>query len=285
VTAQPEALELEDVRGPSALGGGRRRFFDLVWLMSVNEFKKTYYGTVLGYVWSLVRPLALFGVLLFVFTQIFRFGNQVNHYAVLLLFNIVLFTFFAEATQAAVTSVLSEEGIVRKTQFPRLVIPLSVVLTAGLNLLLNLIAVFIFIVAFGVGPYWTWLLLPVLLLPLGVFTSAVAMILSSLYVRYRDVAIIWAVAATALFYGTPVLYVLADPDVVPSRFKPILFLNPLAVIFTQARRWIIDPTAPGAVDAAGSLSYVLVAGAIFCIVCVGSLWIFNREAPRIAEAL
>src|SRR4051795_13754351 len=155
-------LELRDVRGPSALGGGWRRLVDLVLMISVTEFKRTYFGTALGYLWSVARPLMLFGVLLAVFTQAFRLPTDVPHYAVLLLLNIVLFSFFQEATGTAVQSVVMQESIVRKTQFPRLVIPLSVVLTALFNLGLNLIVAFIFILAFGVGPLWTWLLLPVL---------------------------------------------------------------------------------------------------------------------------
>ncbi|HXR60851.1 MAG TPA: hypothetical protein VN732_05970, partial [Solirubrobacterales bacterium] len=123
-------MPLREVRGPSALGGGARRFFDLLWLMSVTEFKRVYFGTVLGYVWSLVRPLALFAVLLFVFTKVFKIGSaQAEHYPVLLLLGIVLFTFFQESTTDSVTSVVAQEGVVRKTQFPRLVIPLSTVLT------------------------------------------------------------------------------------------------------------------------------------------------------------
>ena len=130
----------------------------------MTEFKRTYFGTVLGYVWSLLRPLLLFAVLLFVFTKIFRIGSEVENYPVLLLFNIVLFGFFQESTTSAVTSVVAQEGIVRKTQFPRLVIPLSIVLTGLMNLGLNLIVVFVFILAYGVDPMWTWLLLPVIVL-------------------------------------------------------------------------------------------------------------------------
>ena len=124
VSDRRRALELRDVRGPSALGGGWRRSLELLYLISVTDFKRTYFGTVLGYLWSIARPLMLFGVLLAVFTQVFRLGSQVPHYPVLLLFNIVLFGFFQEATGAAVTSIVGQEGIVRKTQFPRLVIPL-----------------------------------------------------------------------------------------------------------------------------------------------------------------
>src|SRR4051794_18728886 len=197
MAAEPMNAELRPVQGPSALGGGRSRFFDLLYLISVTEFKKTYFGTVLGYVWSLLRPLLLFAVLLFVFTKIIRIGSQVDHYPVLLLFNMVVFGFFQEATTQAVTSVVSQEAIVRKTQFPRLVIPMSVVLTALFNLGANMVAVVIFLVAFNVSPEWTWLFFPLIVAALFVLASAVAMLLSALYVRFRDVAIIWGVAVTA----------------------------------------------------------------------------------------
>ena len=172
--------------------------------------------------------------------------------------------------------------MVRKMQFPRLAIPLASVLAGVFNLGVNLIAVFIFILAYGVGPYWTWLLLPVLFLPLLVITSAVAAILSALYVRYRDMAIIWSVLATALFYATPVLYTL---DIVPEQFRWLILLNPLTPIFLAAREWIIDPSAPGAVDAAGGVPELLPAAALFLAVCALSVWVFNREAPRMAEEL
>ena len=278
-------LDLRDVRGPSALGGGGRRFFELLYLISVTEFKKAYFGTVLGYVWSLVRPLMLFGVLLLVFTQVFRLGSQVTNYPVLLLFNIVLFTFFQESTLQAVTSVVNQESIVRKTQFPRLVIPMAIVMTSLFNLGMNLIAVLIFIFAFGVSPTWTWFLFPAIVLVLLVFTSAVSMLLSALYVRFRDVSIIWSVAATALFYGTPVLYPLDIVQQQSETLVKILFINPLTPLFEQARKWIIDPDAPGAATAAGGWEYLIAPAVIFIAVCGLAVWVFNREAPRIAEEL
>jgi len=271
-----------DVRGPSALGGGRRRFFELLWLMALTEFRKTYFGTVFGYLWSLAKPLMFFGVLLFVFTRIFRFGDQVPNYPVLLLFNIVVFTFFQESTVNAVTSVVGRESVVRKTQFPRLVIPLSVVVTGLMNLGLNLLAVFVFILAYGVDPTWTWLLLPLIVIPLTVFTTALALLLSALYVRFRDIGIIWGVVSTALFYATPVLYPI---ELVPEEFRSLILANPLAPIFEQARVWIIDPSAPGAVEAAGGVAGLIPAATIFVLSCVVGWYVFTREAPRVAEAL
>jgi ABC-2 type transport system permease protein len=284
-TGATEAAPLREVRGPSALGGGARRFFDLLWLTAVTEFKRVYFGTVLGYLWSLLRPLMLFGVLLFVFTKVFRVGSEeVEHYPVMLLLGIVLFTFFQESSTSAVTSVVTQEGVVRKTQFPRLVIPLATVLTGAFNLGLNLIVVFAFIFAFGVDPTWTWLLFPIALLALFVLTAAVSMALSVLYVRFRDVAIIWTVFAQVLFYATPILYpITAFHD---ATYEHLLMINPLAAIFEQARVWILaEPTAPTAVGAAGGWLGLLPAAAIFVGTCVFGAWIFKRDAPRIAEEL
>jgi ABC-2 type transport system permease protein len=274
--------ELRDVPGPSALGGGWRRCAELLYVIAVNDFKKTYFGTALGYLWSLARPLMLFGVLLAVFTQVFRVGSQVPHYPVLLLFNIVLFGFFQEATLMAVGSIVGQEAVVRKTQFPRLVIPLAVVLTAFFNLMLNLVVVFIFILAFGVTPMWTWLLFPVILVLLVTLTTAVSMIVASLYPRFRDVSIIWTVFSTVLFYATPVLY---PVEKVPATLRDIILLNPLAPLFILARKWIIDPSAPSPSQAAGGTLQLLAPIALYAAICVFAVWVFRREAPRIAEQL
>jgi ABC-2 type transport system permease protein len=282
MSADVSAPQLREVRGPSALGGGWRRFWALLWLMSVTEFRRTYFGTVLGYLWSLVRPLLLFAVLLFVFTKIFRVGSDVPNYPVLLLLGIVMFSFFQEATTNAVTSVVAQEGVVRKTQFPRLVIPTTVVMTALFNLCLNLVVVFVFILAYGVDPMWTWLLFPVALLALFVLTTATSMLLSVLYVRFRDVAIIWAVISQVLFYATPVLY---PVTIVPEKYRDLLFINPLAPIFEQVRVWVIDPSAPTASEVVGGAVHLLPAVAVFVGLCVLGVWIFNRDAPRIAEEL
>jgi ABC-2 type transport system permease protein len=284
MSADPSAPELREIHGPSALGGGTRRFWDLLLLISVTEFKKTYFGTALGYLWSLLKPLLLFGVLLFVFTKIFRLGSQVPHYPVLLLFNVVLFGLFQEATSQAVGSVVGQEGIVRKTQFPRLVIPLSICVTSVFNLAVNLIIVVIFLLAFHVYPTWTWLLFPAIVAVLFVLAVAVSLLLSSLYVRFRDVAIIWGVFVTALFYATPVLYPFQDPPV-PSAYREVMAINPLVPLFAEARKLVIDPSAPGAAAAVGGWSHLIPAALITVGLCVGSIWYFNRESPRVAEQL
>jgi ABC-2 type transport system permease protein len=262
--------QLRDVRGPSALGGGWRRSLELLYLIAVTDFKRSYLGTALGYLWSLGRPLMLFAVLLTVFTQAFDLGDRVVQYPVLLLLNIVLFSFFQEATTQAVSSIVSQESVVRKTQFPRLVIPLAVVLTSLFNLAVNLVVVLAFMLIAGVDPRWSWLLFPVVLLLLFVLTTAVATLLAALFPRFRDTAILWSVAVTALFYATPVLYPL---ELLSGWLGDLIALNPLTPIFELARRWMIDPGAPW--PAAGGSWRLVVPVAL----------VFRREAPRIAEEL
>jgi ABC-2 type transport system permease protein len=186
--------------------------------------------------------------------------------------------------------------VVRKTQFPRLVIPLTTVLTGAFNFCLNTIVVFAFIVAFGVEPTWTWLLFPFALAALFVLTATLSMALSVLYVRFRDVAIIWIVLAQVLFYATPILYPITAFE--NKTYEHLLMINPLAVIFEQVRVWIlaepqtptwvhgkIQPYAPTAVEAAGGAAGLIPAAVIFLAVCAFGVWIFKRDAPRIAEEL
>jgi ABC-2 type transport system permease protein len=276
--------ELRDVSGPTALGGDWRRALELLIVISTTEFKRTYFGTALGYVWSIARPLMLFAILLGVFTKITRLSSGVPHYPELLLLNIVLFGFFQDAAGISVPSVVAQEAVVRKTQFPRLVIPVAVVVTSLFNLILNLIVVFTFILVAGITPRWTWLLLPVIVLMLGIFTTATAMILSSLYPRFRDLGIIWTVFSTALFYGTPIIYAL-NSNHVSHHLQKIVMLNPLSSVIELSRLWIVDPKAPTPAAAAGGYLALLAPLGIYVAVCLLAVWVFNREAPRIAEAL
>jgi ABC-2 type transport system permease protein len=155
---------------------------------------------------------------------------------------------------------------------------LAVVLTSVFNLVLNLVVVFVFLLAFGISPMWTWLLLPLIILALFVLTTAVAMILSALYPRFRDLGIIWAVCATALLYATPVLYPLHHAR---GTLGELLAVSPLAPLFELARKWVIQPSAP----IEGGVLQIVAPIVIFAGICGLALWVFKREAPRIAEAL
>ncbi len=192
--------------GPSAFGDDLRRFVSLTYTLASTDFKLTYFGSFLGYFWSLVRPLLFFGVLYFVFTDIFHVGTGVPNYSVELLLGIILWTFFLQATTGSVQSMLSREGLLRKMRFPRLVVPLAITLTAFFTLTTNMIPIFALALVRGIRPSWAWLeLIPVVLL-LATLAAGIGMLLSVLYVRARDIAPIWEVISQLLFYASPIIY-------------------------------------------------------------------------------
>ena len=269
-------------RGPSAIGDDLRRFWSLTYTLAKTDFKLRFFGSALGYLWSLVRPLLLFGVLYFVFTEIVRFGDGVKHYPVYLLSSIVLFTFFSETTSRGVTSLVDRENLLRKVRFPRMVIPLSVALHSLFNLMLNLTVVFVFIFASGIEPTLDWLQIPLLVGFLVVLSTGVTMLVAALFVRFRDTQPIWEVALQLLFYGSPVIYVITE---VPDSFRELVAFNPIAVVLTQWRHAVIDQTAPTAGTAVGGIELLIVPLAIVAAVFALGLWVFTREAPRIAENL
>ena len=269
-------------RGPSALGDDVRRFWSLTWMLAVTDFKLRFFGSVLGYLWTLMRPLLLFGIIYVVFTKVVRFGSGVQDYAVYLLTGIVLFTFFAEATSRGVTSLVERENLLRKIRFPRLVIPLSVTLAAFFNLAANLVAVLVFVLISGIEPRLDWIQVPLLIAMLVVLASGVSTLLSALYVRYRDMQPIWEVALQMLFYGSPVLYVITF---VPEDLRVLAACNPIATILIQMNHALIDPNAPTAVTVLGSWAMLLVPVGIVVVIFAVGFWVFFRETPRIAENL
>jgi ABC-2 type transport system permease protein len=290
-----DAIPYEDlgrpIRGPEALTSDWTRFWHLTFNIARIQWKLRFFGSVLGYVWQLMRPLLLFGVLYVFFTKIGHVGQSTGKdpsqrfYGVQLLGSIVLFTFFSEATGGAVASVVSQEAVVRKIQFPRMVIPLAIVLGAMFNLGLNLIVVLIFALASGVRPMLTWLELPAIICLLGVFATGLAMLLSSLFVYFRDVQPIWDVVSQIVFYASPVIVPLSS---VQKKLNPTLvkvyMLNPLATTFEEFRHAMINHGTPGVATLMGApwiLGVVAIVAAFFAL----GFWVFNRTAPYVAENL
>ena len=167
------------IRGPRALTDDWTRFWHLTYNIARNEFKLKFFGSALGSVWQVMRPLLLFGVLYVFFVVISKVGGGDKpgeaFYGVQLLGSIVLFGFFGEATGGAVRSVVDRENLVRKIQFPRLVIPLSITLLGLFNLAMNLVVVLIFALISGVTPMLSWLELPLILIMLILFSTGIAM--------------------------------------------------------------------------------------------------------------
>jgi ABC-2 type transport system permease protein len=270
------------LRPPAARSDDLRRLWSLTWTMAVTEWRLRFYGSFFGYLWSLARPFALFGVIYVVFAEFAELGKDVPHYAVYILFSLVLFQFFGEITNGSVQSLVARENLLRKVRFPRLAIPLSIALTALFNLGMTLIAVVIFAVATGVTPRWSWLELPLLVAILLVFALGVGMLLSVTFVRFRDVQPIWDVISQALFYASPVLYV---ATMVPEEFQRAYLANPIASVLTEMRHAVVDPSARHVWESIGDPIRLLVPAGIVVAAFVVGWWSFNRAAPRIAENL
>lgn len=274
------------IKGPSAIGTDPRRFRHLVWALASTDFKLRFFGSALGYVWQIFRPLLLFGILLTVFTQVVDLGAGVVLYAQALLLGIVLYTFFSDATKGAVRSLVERENLVRKVDFPRLVVPLSSVLQAVFNLGLNLSVVLVFIFAAGGSPEWSWFQIPLLLGLLALLCTGLAMLLSVLFVRFRDVEPIWDVVLQALFYAAPIFYpVQTIRGEHAETIVEVLMLNPFAAILQQMRHVLLDPSHPSAAAASGGSLRLLVPAAIGLALVVIGAQLFRRRAPRIAEEL
>jgi ABC-2 type transport system permease protein len=272
------------IKGPGAIGVDARRFLNLTRTLALTEFKLRYFGSALGYLWQLMRPLMLFGVIYVIFRFVVTARTNAPFTPVALLSGIVLFLFLSESTNAAVTSIVDRENLVRKVQFPRLVVPLSVVLTALLNLALNLVVVVVFLLASGGSVRLSWLEIPVLVLLLALFATGVSMLVSALYVRYRDIKPVWEVLLQLMFYGTPIFYMIGQLDKYPT-VKRILLCNPLADVLQQFRHAVIDPGHPSALAAAGTWWPLAVASTIVIVSVGWGYRYFDREAPRIAEDL
>jgi ABC-2 type transport system permease protein len=277
------SVELRDVAGPTAFGGTtRKRFWELLWLSASTDFRMRYVDTLFGYIWALARPLLTFGIIFLFLRNILNFGGRIENFPAFLMINIILFQFFQEATTQGLRSLASKEGLVRKTQFPRIIIPLSTSLTASMTLVFNLMVGYVLLLALGLTPDPGWLLGPFIAAAMVAMATAVSLFLSASYVRMRDVGQIWGVISRALFWGSPILFPI---ELVPDSVRPIVLLNPLTPIFIEARKALIDPSAPSLVDAAGGVVQALIPVALGVLICVFSVWYFVREAPGIAEAV
>jgi ABC-2 type transport system permease protein len=274
-----------EIKGPSALGSDWRRFLRLTMVLAVTDFRLRFFGSALGYLWQLMRPLMLFGVLYVVFSTFLKFTGPERYYPVALLLGIVLFSFVSEATGGSVRSLLQRENLVRKIDFPRLAVPLATVCTALFNLALNLVPVLAFLIVAGGRPRWTWLEVPLLIGVLALFVTGLAMLLSALFVRYRDVEPIWEVVLQVLFYATPIFYTVElVAQKAGDNVAKVLLCNPFAAVLQQFRHSFIDPSHKSPFEILDGGLILVPFGIIIGVVVLGAI-VFTRAAPRIAEEL
>lgn len=250
-------------------------------MIALIDYKLKYGESALGYVWSIAKPLLMFGVLYAVFGGFFKLNSGLAHYPLYLLIGIVLWNFFSDATNMAMTSLVMRTSLMRKMAFPRLVIPVSATISVAITLIVNLGVVAVFVAANRIAPRVSWLLIPLLLVELYAFTLAVSLVLAAMFVRLRDVAQMWELIAQLLFFASVIMY---PVGFLPRWAQPIAFVSPFVQVMQDIRALILPgPQSPTAASIYGT-PWGYAAPIAFCLLLLSaSLWYFQRESPWFAE--
>jgi ABC-2 type transport system permease protein len=250
-------------------------------VVSAAEFRLKYADSALGYLWTVAKPLAWFAVLYVVFGQFFRLRGTFENYTIYLFVGLVLWVFFIDATTVALESFVQRASVLRRLSVPRIVIPLSAALTTALTLAVNTGALAIVIAIAGVHPRWSWLLVPLPVAELFVFTGAVALFLATLFVRARDAGPVWEILTQLLFFASPIMY---PAGFLPVWVQKIAFANPF-VQTMQDVRWLLAPEREvfTAADVYGSpWGYLIPIFTLFLVVALAVV-LYRRESPYLAE--
>jgi ABC-2 type transport system permease protein len=260
---------------------GFHHILRILWVTATAEFKLKYQDSVLGYVWSLAKPLALFSMLYIVFGRFLAFNHD-PYYALRLLIGIVLWFFVLDASVVGMASVVARGPLLRKLAFPRLTIPISVTLSSAMTLCVNMLAIAIFLAWKRITPSVEWLLVLPLLIELFVFVLGVALILGTVHVFFKDVTQVWDLALQVIFYASPILY---PPRFLPVWFRPITFLNPFVQIVEDMRRVLVPPY-PGWFAAShvfgGPAGELVPIGVAFLTLAIGLL-LFRSQSAKLPE--
>lgn len=248
----------------------------------VTDFKLRYQGSILGYAWSLLKPLFLFAIMYVVFGMLIRLGS-IEHYAVYLLLGIVLWTFFSEATNQGMLSIVNRGDLLRKINFPKYIIVLSTTISAAINLILNLIIVIILMVINGVeiGPSAPMFLLYIL--EIYIFALGLSFFLSALNVKYRDTSHIWEIVMQAAFYATPIIYPLSVVIEKSTLAAQILLLNPVAQAIQDARYVLITQETITTATLFSNPLWHIFPFALVVTVFIGGALYFRSTSKRFAE--
>jgi ABC-2 type transport system permease protein len=262
-----------------------RQRLRILTVMAGSEFRLKYAGSALGYVWSVLKPLALFTMLYVVFARVFKLGTLSQYYPVSLLMGIVLFNFFADATLLGMTSLVARASLLSKLVFPRIVIPTAATATAALTFAVNSVVVAGFIAWNGITPQLNWLLVIPLLIELYVFILGLALLLSALFVRFRDISQIWELALQLMFYASPIIYPIGF---LPPLLRKLAFINPFTQVLQDIRALILYPDLPGqritAEDTLGTFGRSLPIAIALATFALGYV-VFRREEPWLAERI
>lgn len=257
------------------------KYLNLTWQLVFTEFKLKYSGSLLGYVWTLVKPMLLFGVLFIVFSFFFKLGKGIPNYPAYLLVGVVMWTFFAESTMGSLHSIVNRGDLIRKVNFPKIIIVLSAALTALLTFVLNLIVIVIFLALSKVGFSYLNLVFLFLVFELFVFILGLSFTLAALFVKFRDINHIWEVSLQILFYGTPIIYPIAF---IPEKVEKLVMLSPLAQMFQDARWALISTDVETSWEILG-WPLNLVPPIIVLGLFIFGLVLFQKSAKNFAEEI
>ena len=254
-----------------------------------TDFKLRYQGSMLGMAWSVLKPLMLFAVMYVVFVRFLRFGAGISHFAVSLLLAQTLWAFFQEATSKGMQAIVGRGDLLRKLKFPKYIVVVSSTVSALINLVISLFVVLIFMIVNGVEFRPTILLFPLVVVELYIFALGIAFLLSTMFVRFRDIGHIWDVIMQAWFYATPIIYPLTQLINVGwlSVAKLVLMLNPIAQIIQDARYLVVTTQTETIWGLVGQQCWLLklIPLLIIAIVLLVGVTVFRRRSPYFAEEL
>lgn len=254
-----------------------------------TDFKLRYQGSMLGMAWSVLKPLMLFAVMYVVFVRFLRFGAGIPHFAVSLLLAQTLWAFFQEATSQGMQAIVGRGDLLRKLKFPKYIVVVSSTVSALINLVISLFVVLIFMIVNGVEFRPTILLFPLVVVELYIFALGIAFLLSTMFVRFRDIGHIWDVIMQAWFYATPIIYPLTQLINVGwlSVAKLVLMLNPIAQIIQDARYLVVTTQTETIWGLVGQQCWLLklIPLLIIAIVLLVGVTVFRRWSPYFAEEL
>ncbi len=254
-----------------------------------TDFKLRYQGSILGMAWSVLKPLMLFAVMYVVFVRFLRFGAGIPHFAVSLLLAQTLWAFFQEATSQGMQAIVGRGDLLRKLKFPKYIVVVSSTVSALINLVISLFVVLIFMIVNGVEFRPTILLFPLVIIELYIFSLGLVLLLSTIFVRFRDIGHIWEVIMQAWFYATPIIYPLTQLINVGwlSIAKLVLMLNPMAQIIQDARYLIVTTQTETVWGLVGQRSWWLKLAPLLIVMIVLAIGVkvFKRRSPYFAEEL
>ena len=245
------------------------------------DFKVRYQGSVLGYAWSLLRPLFLFLTLYVIFVYIFPIGSAVEHFPVYLLTGIIFWNFFAEATTMGLLAVVSRGDLIRKINIPKYLLVVSNALSALINFGFGLIVVFAFALIGGIQPSFQWLLIIPLIIEIFILAIGISFLTSSLYVKFRDVSYIWEVFLQIGFYASAIIFPLMS---VAEHLQKWFFINPVVQIIQDAR-YVLATNTSATIWSVPGVGWVRTLLPFFIIIaiCVFGGIIFKHRSKTFAE--